>query len=432
MSSLLIKGGRIIDPAQGVDREGDLLIEDGRIVGIDTGSDHQCGSDLDVFDATGLIVTPGLIDMHVELREPGFEEDETIATGVAAAMAGGFTTIACTPNTDPVIDSQASVEFVQHQARRAEGCRVEVIACVSKGRDGEQLAEIGSLTRAGAVGFSDAPAPIHNPDLMRRALEYCGMFDRPVLNHPEVQQLTYGGIMHEGLVSTILALGGLPTEAEDVMTSRDLRLAEATGGRLHLMNISSAESVDLIQRAKARDVNVTAEVAIANLILTDERLRTFDANCKTNPPLRSQRHVNRCLQGLTDGTIDVITSAHTPRAREKKMLELDQAPFGMVGLETVVSLVITHLIEPGKLSWTEAIRKLTINPATILGLSDRGSLQAGQQGDVTIIDPLASWKVDPTAFRSKSANTAFAGCELKGSIRQVVIGGRQMFRVLSC
>ena len=292
-----------------------------------------------MIDAAGKIVAPGLIDMHVQLREPGCEEDETIETGTAAALAGGFTSIACMPETEPPIDTQAGVEFVRQQAARADNCNVFVVACVSKNREGKELAEIGPLVEAGAVAFSDGMRPVHNAELLRRALEYCLMFDKPILNHPEVRELTHGGVMHEGRVSLVLGLAGMPAAAEDVMTSRDIRLAEATGGRLHLLNVSTRRSVDLIRRGKQRRVRSRRGVAAINFTLTDESLRSFDSNYKMNPPLRSHEHVEACIAGLEDGTIDVISSGHAPRAVEKKMRELDLAPFGMVGLETTLALV---------------------------------------------------------------------------------------------
>ena len=418
MKSLLIKNGRVIDPSQQLDRVTNLLVQDGRIAAYDV---PENGQEV-ILDATQRIVAPGLIDMHVELREPGLEEDETIETGTAAALAGGFTSIACIPNTDPPIDTQAGVEFVHHQARRASNCNVYVLACVSKNRDGEELAEIGGLVEAGAVGFTDAQRPIRNSELLRHALEYCLMFDKPILNHPEVLDLSRNGVMHEGTTSMVLGLPGMPADAEDVMTGRDLRLAQSTGGRLHLMNTSSSVSVELIRRTKARGVPVTAEICPQNFTLCDERLRSFDSNCKVNPPLRSQDHVDACIAGLCDGTLDVIASGHAPRASEKKMQELDRAPFGMVGLETSLALVVTKLIEPGHLDWPQALAKMTINPARVLGLS-KGTLQIGADADITVIDPHVRWIVEPHTFRSKSSNTPLGGWELQGRAEHVIVGG---------
>ncbi len=416
---LLVEGGRVIDPSQGMDRITSVLVEDGRIVAYDA----IATGDQDVLDASDKIVAPGLIDMHVHLREPGREEDETIATGTAAALAGGFTSIACMPNTEPPLDTQAQVEFVHHQAVRADQCNVFVVACVSKNREGKELAELGQLVQAGAVAFSDDGAPVYDAELMRRALEYCRMFDKPILNHAEVRELTQGGVMHEGLVSLVLGLPGMPSVAEDVMASRDIALAEATGGRIHMMHVSSVGSVDLIRRAKGRGVRVTTEVCPHHFTLTDDSLRSFDSNFKMSPPLRSQKHVNACIAGLADGTIDVICTDHAPHALEKKMRELDQAPFGIVGLETALGLVVTRLIEPGHLDWPQALAKMTINPARILGI-DKGTLAIGADADITVIDPDVRWTVDPAKFRSKSRNTPFAGWKLQGRADTVIVGGR--------
>ena len=419
MQRILIRGGRVIDPSQQMDRVTNVLIEGSRIAAYDV---EVNGQDL-VIDASNKIVAPGLIDMHVHLREPGREEDETIATGTASALAGGFTSVACIPNTEPPIDTQAQVEFVQHQAARADRCNVFVVACVSKNREGKELAEIGQLVQAGAVAFSDDGAPVFDPELMRRAFEYCLMFDKPILNHAEVRELTHGGVMHEGMVSMILGLPGMPAAAEDVMVSRDILLAETTGGRLHVMHVSTAGSVELVRRAKNRGVRVTTEICPHHFTLTDECLRTFDSNFKMSPPLRAQHDVEACIEGLKDGTIEVICTDHAPHAREKKMQELDRAPFGIVGLETALALVITNLIEPGHLNWSSAIEKMTINPARVLGM-EKGTLAVGADADVTIIDPTSEWTVDPRRFRSKSSNSPFTDWTLHGHASTVIVGGR--------
>jgi len=423
MSKILIEGGRVIDPSQGMDRVTNVLIEGNRIAGYDVAANGQNV----IIDARGKIVSPGLIDIHVHLREPGREEDETIATGTAAALAGGFTSIACMPNTEPPIDTQAQVEFIQHQAALADNCNVFVVACVSRNREGKELAEIGQLSEAGAVAFTDDGAPVYDAELMRRAFEYTSMFKRPILNHAEVRELTQGGVMHEGLVSLLLGLNGMPAVAEDAMTSRDILLAEATGGRIHIMHVSSGGSVEIIRRAKRRGVRVTTEVCPHHFTLTDESLRSFDSNYKMSPPLRSAKDVDACIAGLVDGTIDVICTDHAPHALEKKMQELDQAPFGIIGLETALGLVGTKLVEPGHLTWPQAIEKMTINPARVLGL-EKGTLAIGAEADVTIIDPDRVWNVDAKKFASKSSNSPFGGWKLKGRAETVIVGGRVKYR----
>ncbi|MFI4874049.1 MAG: dihydroorotase [Blastopirellula sp. JB062] len=418
MSTILIKNGRLIDPSQQIDRAADVLITDGVVSAID--AEHATADQ--VIDASGKIVAPGLIDMHVQLREPGWEEDETIASGAAAAVAGGFTSIACIPNTEPPLDSPASIEYVRHKAARADKCNVFVIACVSSGRKGEQLSEIGTLVEAGAVGFSDASRAITNPELLRRALEYTQMFDKPVLNRPELIELTHNGVMHDGMVSLVLGLAPIPAEAEDVMAARDIRLCETTGGRLHLMSVSSSGTVEILRRAKSRGVRATAEIHPGHFSLSDEALRTFDPNCKVNPPLRSLDHVNACIAGLKDGTIDVISSGHAPRASQKKMYEMTDAPFGMVALETTLGLTATKLVRPGHLTWSQAIDKLSTTPARILGIA-KGTLSVGADADVTIIDPDLQWTVDTSQYLSHSSNCPFNGWQLTGKATHVIVGG---------
>ena len=420
---LLLQNGRVIDPSQNLDRVTNLLVDDGRIAAYDA---KPTGRET-VLNCTGKIVAPGLIDMHVHLREPGFEEDETIETGTAAALAGGFTSIACMPNTDPPIDTQGTVEFTLDRAERAGHCNVFVTACVSKNREGKELAEIGQLVEAGTVAFTDDGSPVADAELMRRAFEYCLMFDKPILNHAEIKELTQHGVMHEGLTSMVLGLPGIPAAAEDVMTSRDIALAEATGGRLHIMHVSTINSIDALRRAKSRGVRVTAEATPHHFSLTDECLRTFDSNFKMNPPLRGREHVEAVIAGLIDGTIDAIASDHAPHAREKKMQELDQAPFGIVGLETSLGLVVTKLIEPGHLDWPTAIRKMSLHPARILGIP-KGTLHVGADADITVIDPKKRWKVDPAEFQSKSTNSPFVGWELIGRAEMVIVAGQVKFR----
>ena len=427
MATLLIRGGRVIDPAQDIDRIADLRIVDGRIAGIGPGETGAGRAD-ETIDAAGMIVTPGLIDMHVHLREPGREEDETIASGTRAALAGGFTSVACIPNTEPPLDTQAAVEFIHQKAARADTCNVFVVACVSRNREGKELAEIGQLVEAGAVAFSDDGAPVADAELMRRALEYCSMFGKPILAHEEVLELSRGGVMNEGLVSLLLGLGGMPAAAEEVMIGRDTALAESTGGRLHVMHVSTAGGVALVRAAKARGVRVTAEACPHHFTLTDESLRTFDANCKMSPPLRTAADVEAIIAGIADGTIDCIATDHAPHAREKKMLELDRAPFGILGLETAIGLSVMRLIVPGRLAWPRLVEAMSTLPARILGL-DRGTLRTGSPADVTIIDPDRTWKVDVKSFRSKSINSPFDGWTLRGRAVATIVGGRVKYRL---
>lgn len=420
--SWLIEHARIIDPANNVDREGRLLIVDGKIAALDP-LDGDLPADVQRMNARGLIATPGLVDLGSELGEPGLEEDETISTGTAAALAGGFTSIACTANTSPPIDSAAAVEFVRQKAARADRCRVYVIGCVSKGRAGEELSEIGSLVEAGAVALSDSPRPLENTALLKRALEYCLMFDRPILDRPEVPSLTRGGVMHEGLTQLVLGLGPMPTEAEDLATARDLRLLESTGGRLHLSSISTSGSVELLRRSKGRGTRVSAGVRILNLCFEDTELRSFDANFKVNPPLRDREHIHACLEALADGTIDLITTGHQPRSLEKKMQELDNVPFGATSLDTALSLLITRLIQPGHLSWTRAIECLSVQPARVIDI-DAGTLTPGKAADVTLIDPERQWTVEPSQLRSRSRNTPLLGHTLSGRAVHVWVAGK--------
>jgi dihydroorotase len=413
-----IIGGRIIDPSQEIDRIGDLWLSRGRVLPFGEGyEDAEV-----VIDARGLIVCPGLIDAHVHFREPGNEEDETIATGAEAALAGGVTSVACMPNTQPALDNQAAAEFVVLQAQRARKANVYPVGAVSKGRKGEELAELGQLVAGGAVGFTDDGAPVASASLMRRALQYAKMFDRVVMQHCQVPELTVGGVMNEGFESMRLGLAGMPAAAEDIMVARDIRLAEITGGRLHIQHISTARSVELVRDGKRRGVRVTAEACPHHFTLTDERLRTFDSNFKMNPPLRTWSDVEAVIGGLKDGTIDLIATDHAPHAPEKKLRELDQAPFGIVGLETLLPITVHGLIEPGHLTWPDVIRKLTINPAELLGIP-KGTLRPGADADVTIIDPEARWTIDPARFHSKSRNTPFGGWDVRGRAHTAIVSG---------
>jgi dihydroorotase len=422
LPTIQISGGRIIDPCQDIDQIGDLWISRGRILPMGVGfEDAEI-----VIDARDMIVCPGLIDVHVHLREPGNEEDETIATGAAAALAGGVTSVACMPNTLPAIDTQAAAEFVVLQGQRARQANVYPVGAVSKGRKGEELAELGQLVAGGAVAFTDDGAPVASAALMRRALQYAKMFDRVIMQHCQVPELTVGGVMNEGFESMRLGLGGMPAAAEDIMVARDIRLAEITGGRLHIQHISTARSVELVREGIRRGVRVSAEACPHHFTLTDDRLRSFDSNYKMNPPLRTWADVEAVIGGLIDDTIGIIATDHAPHAREKKMREIDQAPFGIVGLETLIPITVLSLIEPGHLTWPEVIRKLTTNSAQLLGLA-KGTLRAGADADVTIIDPHARWTIDPAKFRSKSRNTPFGGWEVRGRAHTVIVSGEVRF-----
>jgi len=419
MSSLLIRGGRVIDPGRDLDRLCDVLIRNGRIAEIGTG----LGSADEILDASGLIVCPGFIDTHVGVRDPGLEEDETTATATAAALAGGFTTIAALPDTRPVVDCASAAEYVVLQAKRAGNCRVHPLGAVTRGHAGEELADLGQLARSGAVAFTDAKSPIRSAEIMRRALEYARMFDRPIFSHPQDPTLTAGGVMHEGYYSTLLGLRGMAAAAEDILVGRDIVLAELTGGRVHLMSISTAGAVEQVRRAKQRGIGITCDVTPHHLVLTDEAMQDYDANFKVMPPLRSAEHVAALIAGLADGTIDAISADHQPCAAEKKDRELDQVPFGIVGLETLLPLCVKALIETKRLTWPELVGKLTTGPARVLKLSDAGSLAVGVPADVAIIDPSIRWTIDPQQFRSKSRNTPFGGWNVSGQVRTVLVGG---------
>jgi dihydroorotase len=419
MNTLRITNGRVIDPSQGLDQVTDLWIRGAHLLAVGPQSQYPATRTL---DAAGKIVCPGLIDMHVHLREPGREEDETIATGTAAALAGGVTSVACMPNTEPALDSQAAAEFVYLQAERAGHANVFPVGAVTKGRRGEELAEIGGLVEGGAVAFTDDGSPVSSAEIMRRALEYCRMFDKAVLSHAEDLELTRGGVMNEGFESMRLGLRGMPAAAEEVMIHRDIELAELTGGRLHILHVSTAGGVELIRRGKQRGVRVSGEACPHHFTLTDSRLRTFDSNYKMSPPLRTEADVRALIDGLKDGTLEVIASDHAPHAPEKKMRELDQAPNGVIGLETLLPVCVLALIEPGHLTWPQLIEKLTVNPARVLSI-DRGTLRPGAEADVTIIDPAAEWTIDPGRFRSKSRNCPYAGWKVRGRAWAVIVGG---------
>lgn len=425
--ALIIENGRVVDPAQGIDKVANLLLEDGKVAGIDV-DESRIPDGATRFDASNRIVAPGFVDMHVHLREPGGEDAETVETGSYAAIAGGFTSIACPPNTTPPIDTQANVVLIRELAARARHCNVFPMCCISKGRKGEELAELGLLFESGAVACSDDGSSVEDAELMRRALEYCVMFDKPILCHEESAALAKGGVMHEGRVSNLLGLRGIPAEAEDVMVQRDVALAESVGARIHIMHVSTKGAVEAIRRAKARGVRVTAEVAPHHLTLTDEELRSFDPNFKMNPPLRSADHVQACLDGLVDGAIDAIATDHAPHATEKKQREIDVAPFGVIGLESSVPLMIETLVKSGRLTWSQLVEKMSLNPSKILGVP-KGTLKPGADADVTIIDPDVEWIFDVSSLCSKSVNSPYLGRKMTGRAVATIVGGEIRYRL---
>jgi len=418
--NILVKNGHIIDPANKVDGKLDILISDGKIAKFGKpGSIPANGAE--VIDAGGKLVVPGLIDMHVHLREPGFEYKETIATGTAAAKSGGFTSVCCMPNTSPVNDNRSITEFILSRAKDASA-RVYPIGAITKGSKGTELAEMGELHESGCVAVSDDGKPLMNAALMRCAMEYSKIFDTLIISHCEDSSLSDKGVMNEGSISTELGLRGIPRAAEDVMTARDISLAELTGCRLHIAHVSTAGSVNLIREAKKRGVKVTAETCPHYFTLTDEAVRGYDPMAKMNPPLRTADDVAAIKQGLKDGTIDVIATDHAPHGMDEKSGEFDNVPFGIVGLETALGLTL-KLVDEGAITLAEAIRKLTLDPATVLKI-EKGTLSTGADADITIIDPNVAWTVDPSQFKSRSRNTPFNGWKLKGRAVQTIVGGR--------
>ena len=421
---LLMKGGRLIDPATGVDGSMDLLIEAGKVKQIGKGLK---ANDAQILDAKGKVVAPGLIDLHVHLRSPGQEHKETFLTGSRAAIRGGFTTVCAMANTDPVVDSGPVVEYLKTQNAKVGLVNLLPYGAVTMGLKGQTLTEMGDLKRAGVMGFSDDGSPIVNAGVMRRALEYTRMIGLPIISHCEEKNLSGCGVVHEGLTATRLGLAGIPSEAETVMIARDILLAEGTGGRLHIAHVSTAAGVRLIREAKERGALVSAEVTPHHLTLTEEALSTYDARFKMNPPLRTQADLDALREGLRDGTLDAIATDHAPHAVAEKEVELTQAPFGVVGLETAVGVLLTELVHRGVLKLTTLIAALTQRPANVLGI-DRGRLSVGAVADVTLLDPEMEWVVEAGSFASKGVNSPFLGWHLKGAVTDVVVGGRLVFR----
>jgi dihydroorotase len=421
---MLLRGGRVVDPTQDLDEVCDVLLVGGEVA--EVGRGIEAPADAKVVDCSGKIVTPGLIDPHVHLREPGQEHKETILTGARSAAAGGFTSVVAMPNTDPVIDSPALVAFVLAAGRRAGAARVYPSGAISLGLKGQRLAPVGEMIEAGAVVITDDGHPIMDSGLMRLALEYARGFGIPVADHPEDLGLSHGGQMNEGLVSTRLGLRGKPNASEDVHIVRDLLLAEFTQGHIHLQHVSTAFGVEMIRQAKARGVEVTAEATPHHLLLTDEAVEGYRTEAKMNPPLRTAADRDAVVEGMLDGTLDIIATDHAPHHYDEKEAAFDDAPNGIVGLETSVGLILTHFVKPGKLDLSTMVERMSCQPARAFKLPG-GTLTPGSPGDVTVLDPDLEWTVDRKAFVSMSANTPFDGWELTGRAVLTVVGGQAVF-----
>src|SRR5215212_9356552 len=415
--SILIQNGTVLDPSRVFELRADVLLRDGKIaaVGTDVGRGDR------VIDARGKYVTPGLIDIHVHFREPGDEEEETVASGSAAAVAGGFTTVCCMPNTKPALDNEGQVEFIIREGQAAGLANVYPVGAITKGREGKELAELGSMRQRGAIAFSDDGVGVADASVMRKALQYARMFDACLMQHCEEPTLT-GGSMHAGLVSTTLGLGGIPAEAEQLMISRDLLLNRTIGCRYHVQHVSTAGSVELIRRAKKDGHAVTAEVAPHHLLLTDEACRGYDTNYKMNPPLRPAADVKACVEAVRDGTVDILATDHAPHLAEEKELEFPYAPFGIIGLECALALYAKALVEPGHVEWMRLVDLMSTRGAAVVWL-DKGTLREGADADVTIIDPNAEWTIDVEQFASKSRNCPFHGWRVKGRAVMTIVGG---------
>ncbi|MDR0485255.1 MAG: dihydroorotase [Elusimicrobiota bacterium] len=413
-----IKNIRVVDPSQNKDAVDSLFIENGLIVSKPGKAFSK------VIDGSGKIAIPGIIDIHSHLREPGLENKETIKSGTQSAAKGGITSVFCMPNTKPPIDNAPTVEFILLKAQKEGVVNVFPIGCITKNSQGAELSEIGVLKRAGIIAISDDGEPVSNSQIMRRALEYSKMFSLPVISHCEDKELSALGVMNEGLNSTILGLRGIPAQAEEIMVSRDIMLAELTGGHLHIAHISTAGSADLVRRAKKRGIKVTAETCPHYFSLTDDDVRVFDANTKMNPPLRSKKDLEAIRKALSDGTIDCIATDHAPHTQEEKMREFDAAPFGIIGFETMLSLVLNELVDNDILTLSQAVEKISFNPARIFNLKNRGSLKEGGIADITIIDPQCFYEFKKEDIVSKSANSPFIGRNFRGAAVMTIVGGK--------
>lgn len=423
---LLIENGHLIDPAAPENTGMSVLIEDGRIAAwIRPGEPAPEGCE--IFDAAGLLVAPGFIDMHVHLREPGQEHKETIATGCAAAVAGGWTSVCPMPNTNPVNDNAAITRYMIEQAERAALANVFPIGAITKSSDGSELAEMGEMKAAGAVAVSDDGRPVPNAGIMRRAMQYAKDFDLPVVDHCEDRSLSSGGVMHEGRMSIMLGLKGIPALAEDLDVLRDIILAKETGAHIHVAHVSTRAAVEAVRRAKIEGISVSCEVAPHHFTLTDRTVEGYDTNTKMAPPLRSEEHLQAVLEGICDGTIDAIATDHAPHHADEKALEYDRAPFGITGLETGVGLALTELVHKGIISLERLVEMCSTNPAKIFKLTDRGSLKPGSVGDVTIIDPEKVWTFRVADSSSKSRNSPFDGREFRGRAVATIVSGKIVF-----
>jgi dihydroorotase len=422
---LLIANGYVIDPATQTNAGRNLLLENGRVVGLLDRS-TPAPEDATLLDATGLIVAPGFIDLHVHLREPGQEYKETIATGAAAAVAGGWASVCAMPNTDPVNDNPAVTRFIIEQGEAAQMANVFPIGAITKASSGKELAEMGEMKNAGIVAVSDDGRPVPTPGMMRRAMEYANGFDLPVVDHCQEPSLSAGGVMHEGRWSLILGLRGIPAAAEEMDAIRDCVLAKLTRARVHLAHVSTRGAIEAVRRAKDAGLRVTCEVTPHHWSLTDEAVADYDTNTKMNPPLRSQDHVDAILEGMKDGTIDAIATDHAPHHLDEKELEFDQAPFGIIGLETAIGLAF-DLVQRGEISLERVVEMCATNPARIFNLQDRGSLAAGAHADVTILDPQLEWVFDVKKSKSKSRNTPFDGRAMQGAAVATIVGGRLVY-----
>ncbi len=423
---LLIANGYVIDPTQGINGGKDVLIEDGRVVAL-LGRGETRPEDAEIFDATGLVVAPGFIDLHVHLREPGEEYKETIASGAAAAVAGGWTSVCAMPNTDPVNDNPAVTSFIIEQAAAARLANVFPVGAITKNSEGKELAEMGEMKRAGIVAVTDDGRSVPTPGIMRRAMEYARGFDLTLMDHCEDKSLAAGGVMHEGAWSVRLGLRGVPALAEESDAMRDCALAELTGARVHLAHVSTKGALDAVRRAKSRGLEVTCEVAPHHFVLTDEAVENYDTNMKMNPPLRSQEHLDAILEALSDGTIDAIATDHAPHHSDEKAVEFDHAANGITGLETAVGLALDSLVHRGLIGLERLVELCSVNPARIFRLADRGTLRAGAWGDVTILDPDLQWTFDASRSKSKSRNTPFNGQTMRGAAVATIVAGRVVF-----